>query len=230
MVKEAPQKVYGEVKGSYKEKTIKERIEALFLNNLGKIIKRDQILQVAKDPNTGVEPENWHQRLSELRTDDGYTMLTKRDLTYLTVGEYLMPHARKREIASKRIKPTREAWEVVLKRAKSRCEWNEGGEICGLKQNEIDPIGGGKVKLTPDHKLPHSLNPNTDPNNPDAWQALCGRHQVVKKNYWDSTTGKLNTYAIIQASTEKEKREAFQFLLNYFGYSILDNGNITKRR
>jgi len=41
MAKEAPQKVYGEIKGSYKHKTIKERIEALFLNNLNKIIKRN---------------------------------------------------------------------------------------------------------------------------------------------------------------------------------------------
>jgi len=183
---------------------------------------------VAKNPDTGVEPENWHQRLSELRTDDGYTILTKRDLKYLTVGEYLMPHARKREIAGKRVKPTNETWAKVLKRANFSCEWNEGGQICGLKQGETDPIGGGRVNLTPDHKVPHSINPNTDPNNLDHWQALCGRHQVVKKNYWDSTTGKLNTYAIIQASTEKEKRETFIFLLNYFGYILLPNGTITK--
>lgn len=49
------------------------------------------------------------------------------------------------------------------------------------------------------------------------WQALCGRHQVVKKNYWDHTTGKLNVYAIIQAANEEEKRSIYRFLKEYFG-------------
>jgi len=217
---DASSKVYGEVRGNYTQKTIRERIEALFLNNLGKIIRRDQILQVAKDPKTGKVPENWHQRLSELRTDSGYTILTKRDLNYLTVSEYLMLDDKKRVIAGKRIKPTKMTWGKILKRAKNSCEWNEGGEKCGIKDGEIDPVGGGKVKLTPDHKSPHSLNPDSDPNDPEQWQALCGRHQVVKKNFWDNTTGKLNTYAIVQAATHKEKLEVFKFLLDYFGVKI----------
>jgi len=50
-------------------------------------------------------------------------------------------------------------------------------------------FGGGRVKLTPDHKNPHSLNSEADPSNLNQWQALCGRHQVTKKNYWDSNTG-----------------------------------------
>jgi hypothetical protein len=38
-----------------------------------------------------------------------------------------------------------------------------------------------------------------DPSDPEEWQALCGRHQVMKNNYWDHTTGWLNVYAIVQA-------------------------------
>lgn len=68
-------KVYGKVKKKYKQSSIKQRIEALFLDNIGKIITREQILSVATDPITRKQPENWHQRLSELRTDDGYTIL-----------------------------------------------------------------------------------------------------------------------------------------------------------
>lgn len=220
------EKVYGKIKRKYHQKTVKQRIEALFLDNIGKVITREQILKVATDPTTGKQPENWHQRLSELRTDDGYTILSWRNKGWLQVEEYLMPSADKRSKAAKRVKPDKSTWATILKRAKDACEWKEGNEICGLKEGEIDPVGGGKVRLTPDHKKPHSINPDSDPQNADQWQALCGRHQVMKKNYWDTNTGKMNVYAIIQSSTRREKEIVFKFLLDYFGYVRDDNGNV----
>lgn len=72
------------------------------------------------------------------------------------------------------------------------------------------------------------MSPKADPHDPDQWQALCGRHQVTKKNYWDNTTGKLNVYAIVQAAKGKDKREAFLFLLEYYGYELRADGTITK--
>lgn len=200
--------------GTYPQKSIKGRIEAFFLDNLGKVATREQILEVATNKETGEEPENWHQRLSELRTDDGYTILTNRDRNFLKVGEYIMPNDKKSPVSGKRTKPTEPTWSKVLKRADYKCEWHEG---CGLKNGDIDPIGGGTVKLTPDHKTPHSLDPNCDPQNPDCWQALCGRHQVMKKNYWDSNSGELNVLAIIQAATKKVKLEVYNFLKQFFG-------------
>jgi len=209
-------KIYGEVKGPYLQSSVKKRIEALFLDNIGKVLTREQIIEAAKDPYTGKEPENWHQRLSELRTDDGYTILSWRNRGSLRIGEYMMPFAEKRPKAKRRIYIAHETWLKVLERANYQCEWSEGGEVCGLREGDIDPIGGGTVKLTPDHKKPHALDPEIDPNNPDEWQALCGRHQVMKKNYWDHTTGNLNVYAIVQAAPESEKRRVYEFLKEYF--------------
>ena len=207
---------------------VRDRIRTLFLKNVGKVITRQQIIAASADPETGDEPENWHQRLSELRTDEGYTILAARDSDKLRPGEYLMPHAKRRETAGKRVKPTPATWKIVLSRAGDRCEWKEAGQNCGLHAGEIDPIGGGKVKLTPDHMSPHSVNPNSDPNDAKQWQALCGRHQVTKKNYWDNVTGKLNVYAIIQASSGADKKEVFNFLLEYFGYRVSADGKIVK--
>ena len=50
----------------------------------------------------------------------------------------------------------------------------------------------------------------------------------MKKNYWDSSTGKMNVYAIIQSSTTIEKEIVFKFLLDYFGYVVDAKGIITK--
>jgi hypothetical protein len=85
------------------------------------------------------------------------------------------------------------------------------------------------VKLTPDHKNPHSINSKADPSDPNQWQALCGRHQVTKKNYWDSNTGKMNTYAIVQFATRTEKKLVFMFLLEYFGYEMDSKGGIKRK-
>lgn len=136
------------------------------------------------------------------------------------MGEYLMLTADKRQGAGGRVIPTPPTWKAILTKAGSKCEWTEGGHICGLKEGDIDPVGGGTVKLTPDHKTPHSINPNTDTTDASQWQALCGRHQVVKKNYWDSNTGKLNIVAILQAIPKKDKEVALSFLLDYFGVSL----------
>jgi hypothetical protein len=224
-----PDKIYGKVKkGKYKQKSIKHRIEALFLDNIGKVLTREQIVDVAIDPVTGNEPENWHQRLSELRTDDGYTILSWRNRGWLQVQEYLMTSADKRQALGKRVKPTNETWARVLKRAKDACEWTEGNQKCDLKGGEIDPIGGGKTTLTADHMNPHSIKPDSDPTDAKQWQALCGRHQIMKKNYWDSNTGKMNIYAIIQSATKTEKAIAFKFLLDYFGYVVDEKGTISK--
>lgn len=205
------------IRKKYRQRSLRARIEAFFLDNVGRVATREQIIKVATDPRTGRVPENWHQRLSELRTDYGYTILTHRDRRDLKVSEYLMPTAERRPDADKRVLFTPRAWNEVLDRAGHACEWDEGGQRCGLNEGDIDPVGGGTVHLTPDHMRPHAMNPQTDADDPDVWRALCGRHQVVKKNYWDNRTGKLNVYAIVQAAPRTVKRSIYEFLKEYFG-------------
>jgi hypothetical protein len=205
------------IKGPYNQKSIRARIEAFFLENLGKIVTREQLIEVATDPITGRVPENWHQRLSELRTDYGYTILSWRNRAELRQSEYMMPNAERRSAAGRRFRPTATTWQSVLKQSNYTCAWSEGGVVCGLKQGDIDPVGGGTVRLTPDHKNPHSLHANIDRRDPSKWQPYCGRHQVMKKNYWDDESGWLNVVAIVQSASESQKREVFQFLKRYFG-------------
>lgn len=207
----------GTIARRYDQRSVKRRLEAAFLDNVGRVLTRAQLQEVARDPVTGQEPENWHQRLSELRTDDGYTILSQRDGRGLGVGEYLLASVSKREVVNKRVRPTPATWKRVLDRANDTCEWREGSQVCELRSGDVDPVGGGTVKLTPDHKRPHALASVADPENEEEWQALCGRHQVMKKNYWDNLTGKLNVSAIVQAAPVAEKRDVYEFLKRYFG-------------
>ena len=66
------------IQGPYLQRSKLARIEAFFLDNLGKVATREQLIEVSTNPTTGRSPENWHQRLSELRTDKGYTILSWR--------------------------------------------------------------------------------------------------------------------------------------------------------
>lgn len=211
------EKIYSSDETEYTQNSVRKRLEAFFIANVGLVVTREQIIRVARDPITGKEPENWHQRLSELRTDAGYTILSNRDWSALTPQEYCLASIEQRATAAKRVRPSKTTWNTVLARAGHACEWKEDGLPCKLEEGAIDPIGGGTVKLTPDHVTPHSVDPNSDPNNPEQWQALCGRHQVMKKNFWDGATGKVNVIAILQAAGLEQKREAFSFLAQFFG-------------
>lgn len=198
------------VNKKYTQGSIRKRIEQFFLDHLGVIVTREQIQQVATNPETGVIPENWHQRLSELRTDLGYTVLSWRDTKDLTVSEYVMPDAVKRETAK-----TRKAINKKIKSDLLKLNPTCSHPNCNLREGDIDPIGGGTVKLQVDHKTAHADNDQGE-NTIENFQLLCGRHNVIKKNFWDDQTGKVNTVAILQAIPEKEKKLALDWLKGYF--------------
>ena len=205
-----------EIRGPYRQRSVRARIEAFFLDNLGKVATREQLIEVATDPVTGRVPENWHQRLSELRTEKGYTILSWRNRGDLRISEYMMPNAERRSTAGRRMRPNAAVWQKVLEAHDYRCAWAEGGVVCRLRQGDVDPVGGGTVRLAPDHKMPHAVYAEIDPKDPTKWQPLCGRHQVMKKNYWDDETGWLNVMAIVQSASESQKREVYEFLRTYF--------------
>lgn len=207
-----PKKKYATIGREYDQDSGRERIKQFFFDNIELVITTDQLQDVASMNYDG-QYENWHQRLSELRTDKGYTILSRRDRDWLGQGEYVMPHKEQADRADKRTHIEDEIWEEVLERADYECEW----EDCELSDGDIDPVSGGEVELTPDHQIPHDSDGQVEADNPDHWQALCGRHQVMKKNYWDDTTGKLNYMAIVQSAPKDEKRDIYDYLQRYFG-------------
>jgi hypothetical protein len=172
----------GEIKGPYLQGSIKGRILAFLLDNVGKIVTGEQLAQVATLPGASHPPPRWHQRVYELRADHGYNILTQRDDRRLGVSEYVLQSAEPQPRGGRRVRPTPATWLAVLTRAGNACEWIHDGRPCGLREGDTDPITGGTVHLTPDHRRPHAEDPATDPSSPDAWQALCARHQVMKKN------------------------------------------------
>jgi hypothetical protein len=63
----------------YGQRSVKDRIRAYLLDRVGEMVTSEELAEVARDPQTGKRRENWHQRLSELRVNEGYTIESWRD-------------------------------------------------------------------------------------------------------------------------------------------------------
>ena len=192
---------------------VKGRIRQFLIENVGRVVTRDQIQDAARNPETGVIPENWHQRLSELRVDEGYDILSWRDRENLKPGEYLLASATPSRPAKPRAVLGRQEREQLFERDNWTCQWDG----CGLKKGDIDPVGGGTVVLTADHVSPHSLRNGTWTGTLADWQTLCARHQQEKKNFVDDRTGRKNVRELVRVSPKEVKAEIFDDLKAYFG-------------
>jgi hypothetical protein len=196
-----------------KTNNVRGRIRAFLIKNVGKVVTRKQIQEAAKDPQTGIEPENWHQRLSELRVDEGYDILSWRDRAKLKPGEYVLKSGTPKRIAKPREYLSAEEKEKLFTRDKHCCQWPD----CSLVAGATDPIGGGTVVLTADHRSPHSLVDGQWTGTLDDWQTLCARHQQEKKNFIDDRTGRKNLRELVRSAGKAEKRLIFEDLKAYFG-------------
>lgn len=200
----------GSVNKTYQQRSISARIEAFFIDNVGLVVSDEQLKLVARDPVTGKEPENWHQRVSELRTDKGYTILSKRDDPSLKTSEYCLESTARRETAKTRRAINKKIKDALLAAAPV-CVYPN----CGLREGDLDPVGGGTVRLQVDHKTAHDHNDGGQ-DELSNYQLLCGRHNVTKKNLWDDQTGKLNISAILQFIPHADKVIARDWLNRYF--------------
>ena len=174
------------------------------------MVTRQQIIEAARDPVTGKEPENWHQRLSELRTDFGYDILSWRDNIGLKPQEYLLKEPNPTRPVNQREPISADVRRQVIERDK-HCMWPG----CTLKNGDIDPVSGGTVRLQVDHVDPHSLGPQgPGPSALSRYQALCPRHQVEKKNLRKSSG--FNVLEVVRNASLADKKLAYEFLRQFF--------------
>ena len=90
------------------------------------------------------------------------------------------------------------------------------GPGVGSLRGATDPVGGGTVVLTADHRSPHSLPDGQWTGTLEDWQTLCARHQQEKKNFIDDRTGRKNLRELVRAAGKEEKRLIFEDLNAYF--------------
>ncbi|MDR3367617.1 HNH endonuclease [Rhodoferax sp.] len=141
-------------------KGARAKLRAHFLANLGRVIEADELRLVAGNIS------EWARRIRELRTEEGYLVLTNNDRADLKPGQYLLETAKPQPAFARGI--SKETRAFVLDRNGFTCQ------MCGAVAGEPHPYDPSrKTRLHIGHVLDKSLGGSDDANNLKAICSVC---------------------------------------------------------
>ena len=135
-----------------KEKGSKQLLLEFLLANTGRVIESKELQEAS-----GWKAE-WARRVRELRDEEGYQILSHKDLASLKPGQYLLETAKRRPAFNRGI--SKETRAFVLERNGYTCQ------MCGLAAGDKDPFSPNRtVRLTMGHIKDKSKGGNDEPTN-----------------------------------------------------------------
>ncbi|OAN79384.1 HNH endonuclease [Sulfitobacter sp. EhC04] len=131
-----------------------------FLDNLGRVMGSDELREVAG----GIT--EWARRIRELRTEEGYRILTHNDLAELKPGQYVLRDPKPQPAFERGI--SKETRAYVLDRNGFTCQQ------CGAVAGEAHPYDQSrKTRLQIGHVIDKSQGGSDEPNNLRALCSVC---------------------------------------------------------
>jgi len=141
-------------------KGARAKLRTHFLNNLGRVIESDELRSVSGNIS------EWARRIRELRTEEGYLILTNNDRADLKPGEYLLETKKPQPAFSRGI--SKETRAFVLDRNGFTCQ------MCGAVAGEPHPYDASrKTRLHIGHVIDKSMGGADDANNLKAICSVC---------------------------------------------------------
>jgi len=135
-------------------------LRAHFLQNIGRIMDSDELREVAG----GIS--EWARRVRELRTEEGYLILTHNDLSELKPGQYLLKTAKPEPAFARDI--SKETRAFVLDRNGFTCQ------MCGATAGEPHPYDPSrKTRLHIGHIIDKSMGGIDEAANLRAICSIC---------------------------------------------------------
>jgi len=136
------------------------KLRAYFLAHLGLVLGSDELRLVAGNIS------EWARRIRELRSEEGYLILTHNDRADLKPGEYLLETAKPQPAFARGV--SKETRAFVLDRNGFTCQ------MCGAVAGEAHPYDPTrKTRLHIGHVLDKSLGGSDDANNLKAICSVC---------------------------------------------------------
>lgn len=131
-----------------------------FLDNIGEVMTSDELREVAG----GIT--EWARRVRELRSEEGYQILTNNDRSDLRPGQYVLEDAVPKPAFSRNI--SKETRAFVLDRNGFTCQ------MCGAVAGEPHPYDSSrKTRLQIGHIIDKSKGGTDDPSNLRALCSVC---------------------------------------------------------
>lgn len=131
-----------------------------FLDNIGRVMAAEELRGVAGNIS------EWARRVRELRTEEGYQILTHNDRDDLKPGEYVLLEAKPAPAFARAI--SKEVRALVLDRNGFTCQ--QCGAVAG-EPHTYDP--GRKTRLHIGHIVDKSMGGTDDPANLRALCSVC---------------------------------------------------------
>lgn len=136
------------------------KLRAHFLANLGRVMDSKELRKIADNQS------EWARRVRELRTEEGYQILTHNDRSNLKPGQYLLENAKPKPAFERAI--SKESRAFVLDRNGFTCQ------MCGAVAGEPHPYDPSrKTRLHIGHVIDKSKGGGDDPSNLRAICSVC---------------------------------------------------------
>lgn len=148
------------MKKSPKEHGSRAKLRTHFLTNIGRTMGSDELREVSGNKS------EWARRVRELRTQEGYLILTHNDRSNLKPGEYLLETPQPQPAFERTV--SKEARAYVLDRNGFTCQ------MCGAVAGEPHPYDRSrKTRLHIGHVIDKSKGGNDDLSNLRAVCSVC---------------------------------------------------------
>ena len=171
-----------------------------FLKNVGRVMNSSELREVAGNIN------EWARRVRELRTEEGYQILTHNDRDTLKPGEYLLENSKPVPAFERAI--SKETRAFVLDRNGFTCQQ------CGAVAGEIHPYDPTrKTRLHIGHIIDKSMGGTDEASN---LRALCSVCNEGAKNLTLERPSATKLLAQIRRATGADQLEVLKWLMKKF--------------
>jgi hypothetical protein len=178
----------------------KARLRAHFLSNIGRVMDSDELRMIADNQS------EWARRVRELRTEEGYQILTHNDRSELKPGQYLLETLKPQPAFARAI--SKETRAFVLDRNGFTCQ------MCGAVAGEAHPYDvTRKTRLHLGHVIDKSMGGLDDPSN---LRAICS---VCNEGASNATLTRPDLQKLliqVRRATSQDQIEVLRWLLKKF--------------
>ena len=186
------------------------KLRAHFLANIGRVMDSNELREVADNQS------EWARRVRELRTEQGYQILTHNDRSDLKPGQYLLESAKPQPAFARAV--SKETRAYVLDRNGFTCQ------MCGAVAGEAHPYDPTrKTRLHLGHVIDKSMGGADDASN---LRAICS---VCNEGASNATLPRPDLQKLliqVRRATAMDQREVLRWLLKKFPH--LDDGGGTQ--
>lgn len=138
----------------------RSKLREYLLRNVGRVLETEELRQAAGNKS------EWARRIRELRTEEGYKVLTHNDRSDLKPGQYLLEDPKPQPAFARGI--SKEVRAYVLDRNGFTCQ------MCGAPAGETHPYDAArKTRLQIGHIIDKSMGGSDDPENLRAICSVC---------------------------------------------------------